>query len=130
MTRRPNAKLPPQDADTPSLTEILSETGSVECDTYSDVDPNTLVRLVGAVTGSGFMVTCWHDTVNSRFCLSVRGGNDKRSYNFDTAEQFQMTAEHLIGIFAPIARKRGNKPLVPIVSDNGAKPPGDPPVKP
>lgn len=113
MTRSTRGKTNQLPDNTPSLSELLQDTNFSDSDSYGDVDPNTLQRLVYTVTGIGAMATFWYDSVNGRLCLSVRSGNDKRSYQWETTEQFQMGAEAIISKLTPALRAKLAPPPTP-----------------
>lgn len=113
MTRSTRGKANSLPNDAPSISELLQDTDGSDGDSYGDVDPNTLQRLIYTITGIGAMATTWYDSTNGRICLSVRSGNDKRSYQWETSEQFEMGAEAIISKLTPALRKRQSPPPPP-----------------
>lgn len=116
MTTRRKTTNASTNPDAPSLSDLLQGSGSAERVSYCDVDPNTLRRVIYAVSELGGMVTCWVDSNNSRISVSLRVGSEKRSYDFESGEQFNATIEQVISRLTPglVALKR--KPPPPLES--------------
>lgn len=49
---------------------------------------NTFAALADPVLGLGGVVSLWRDNSSGALCLAVRVGEKRRSWDFDTAEQF------------------------------------------
>lgn len=114
MTARRKAS---SDATTPegfSLTTLLSDAGDSKRDTYGDTNSNVLRRLTYAACELGGMVTYFYDSANQRLCFSVRVGSEKKSYQCETAEQFNQQAEQFIERVGAILLKMGKAPPPPL----------------
>lgn len=97
-----------------NLNLLLSDTASGDTLGFNTVSPSRLLRLTTAVTGLGGMVTYWVDSANSRLCVSMRIGSEKRSYNTDTAEQFNQLIEQLTNKLAVGLQQLKKPPLPPL----------------
>lgn len=113
MTARRKTNVNPDEQSVPSLADLLSEGDSASLDSFGDTDPNTLQRLTYVVTALGGMVTYWYDSPNRRMCLSMRLGAEKKSYQVDTAVQFDMVAESVVSKLTPALQRTLKPPPKP-----------------
>lgn len=113
MTTRKRTPSVDANENLPSLGALLSGDGDVVRDSYGDVDPNTLQRLVHVVTAIGGFCTFWYDDTNSRLSLSVRLGTEKKSFGVEDSEGWNMIAESLVGKMTPAMRKKEQLPPPP-----------------
>lgn len=71
-----------------------SELGFAECDHAQ------FAILADAILGLGGVVSLWRDAGSGALCLSVRVGDKRRSWDFDTAEQWNAHTPALAKQFA------------------------------
>jgi hypothetical protein len=114
MTTRRKKVTTDDSTETVSLSQLLSPDSDSSRITYGDLDGNTLARLGHVITEVGGFATYWLDSDNSRICLSVRLGAEKKSYNFEAPEEFKRVAEDIIGKLTPALQRMGRKPPPPI----------------
>lgn len=113
MTRRKTPDVNPNEQPIQSLNALLSEGDSDSLDSFSDVNARSLERLVYCVSALGGMVTFWYDRANYRLCFSMRLGSDKKSYQVETAEQFNLTAEYVVSKLTPALQSLKKRPPNP-----------------
>lgn len=109
MTRKKNAKTTIHEEAAPALAELLADGDDSQRFDFDGVDWSQLGRLIASAAGMGAMVSAWVGSANGRFCLSLRAGDRKRSYDFDTAEE--------VNVWVPMLLKKLGPPAAP--SQNG-----------
>ena len=101
MTTRKGIPKDAINSESVKLSEILQGDSDSVSVAFGDTDGSTIRRLNHTVGELGGMVTYWVDSVNGRLCFSVRVGSEKRSYQAETGEQFNRSAEAFIEKLLP-----------------------------
>lgn len=86
MKGRKNAKAQSDNQADAAMDELLASDGVRDGFNFGDIEHADLGRFVAECCRHGLLVSCWSSTADANFVISIRAGERRRSYEYDTAQ--------------------------------------------
>jgi predicted amidohydrolase YtcJ len=91
MTRKKTYETTVSQEASAAMAQLLADGNNGEQFDFTNVDYAAIGRLVSECCRHGLLVSCYNSSSDHAFCISIRAGERKRSYQHYTANELNVS---------------------------------------